>query len=60
MNLLQKEFEVERWYDIGTLANIIGLDTKTTREYLILLNARFSKGSEKVGLGFAQSARKGG
>jgi hypothetical protein len=43
MSLLKKQLEIERWCDIGTLANIIGLDAKTTREYLILLNARGSR-----------------
>jgi hypothetical protein len=43
MNLLKKQLEIDRWCDIGTLANIIGLDAKTTREYLILLNARGSR-----------------
>jgi hypothetical protein len=35
-----------RWRDIGTLANVIGLDVTTTKEYLILLGAR---GSQKDG-----------
>ena len=51
MKLLKNQLEIERWCDIGTLANIIGLDTKTTREYLILLNARGSrKDGKKWGL----------
>ena len=51
MNLLQKQLEIEKWCEIGTLANIIGLDTKTTREYLILLKARGSrKDGKKWGL----------
>ena len=51
MKLLQKQLEVERWCDIGTLANITGLDARTTREYLILLNARGSrKDGKKWGL----------
>ena len=51
MNLLKKQLETERWCDISTLANIIGLDTKTTREYLILVKARGSrKDGKKWGL----------
>ena len=51
MNLLQKQLEIERWCDIGVLANIIGLDEEVTREYLILLKARGSrKDGKKWGL----------
>jgi hypothetical protein len=45
--LLKSMLEGEhRWRDIGTLANVIGLDVTTTKEYLILLGAR---GSQKDG-----------
>jgi hypothetical protein len=51
MDLLEKQLQVERWCDIGTLSNIIGLDKETTREYLILLKARGSrKDGKKWGL----------
>ena len=51
MSLLEKQLQVERWCDIVALSNIIGLDTKTTREYLILLKARGSrKDGKKWGL----------
>jgi hypothetical protein len=51
MEVLQKQLEIERWCDIGTLANIIGQDHNTTREYLILLKARGSReDGEKWGL----------
>lgn len=36
----------DQWQSVKELANIIGLDEKTTKEYLILLGAR---GSEKDG-----------
>jgi|ERR1700722_191749 len=50
-SLLRKELEIKKWCDIKELANIIGLDEKVTREYLILLNARGSrKDSKKWGL----------
>jgi hypothetical protein len=35
-----------KWRDIETLANVVGLDTKTTKEFLVILGAR---GSQKDG-----------
>ena len=35
-----------KWRDIETLANVVGMDTKTTKEFLVCLGAR---GSQKDG-----------
>ncbi len=42
--LLRKMLEGEhQWRNIDTLANVVGLDNKTTKEYLVVLGARGSE-----------------
>jgi hypothetical protein len=50
--LLEDQLKLQKWTDIETLQNMIGLNEDYTREYLILLKARGSrkKGSKKWGL----------
>lgn len=43
MKLLETMLNNHQWCELKALANIIGLDESTTREYLILLGARGSR-----------------